>query len=638
MRTRLRSKVTLLFLTIAVLLAVPAVAAIADVVQNNIDPSIDATAETRTVSTDGSTVVGYTLRAAQGPLLATYPDPTNGCNAQGGNNVTVTINTPEGVTASPSSLVFNSCDVPQNVTFTATKAAPPPLSPHVITVNASGGVSGSTTHTNPATWHLIVNKAQPTFSAVSGTGNAGASNGSLTATLKNANVTPNKNLSGKEVTFKIDGNDVPGTATTNDSGVATLNNVDLSGVSQGSHALNALFAGDDDYFGAGGSGTLTVGPPLCTPTSSVTTQPTDQTVTYGANSVSFTAAANGSPAPGVQWQVNTGSGFTNIPQATNGTLTINNPAVADSGKQYRAVFTNTCNGTNTVTSDAATLTVEKATATVTLNNLTHTYDGTAKAASATTTPAGLNVKFAYSQNSNPVTNPTNAGSYNVVATVDDPNYQGSKSGTLTIEKATQTIDFGPLANKTFGDPDFGLNATASSGLSVSYAASGNCSIVGANNDQVRIDGAGSCTVTASQAGNDNFNAATPVPQSFNITYNFTGFSSPVDNPPVLNTAKAGQAIPLKWRLTDAGGNPVTNLLSTDVKVTVANYSCGLSTTADLLEEYAAGSSGLQNLGNGYYQFNWKTPTNYANSCKTMTLDLGEGTLTTPHTALFKFTK
>jgi hypothetical protein len=95
---------------------------------------------------------------------------------------------------------------------------------------------------------------------------------------------------------------------------------------------------------------------------------------------------------------------------------------------------------------------------------------------------------------------------------------------------------------------------------------------------------------------------------------------------------------LKWRLTDASGNPVTNLLSTDVKVSVVNYSCGLSTTADLLEEYAAGSSGLQNLGNGYYQFNWKTPTNYANSCKTMTLDLGEGTLTTPHTALFKFTK
>jgi hypothetical protein len=70
-------------------------------------------------------------------------------------------------------------------------------------------------------------------------------------------------------------------------------------------------------------------------------------------------------------------------------------------------------------------------------------------------------------------------------------------------------------------------------------------------------------------------------------------------------------------------------------VSVANYSCGLSETQDQVEEYASGGSGLQNLGNGYYQFNWKTPKNYANSCKTMHLDLGEGIT---HTALFSFTK
>jgi hypothetical protein len=58
-------------------------------------------------------------------------------------------------------------------------------------------------------------------------------------------------------------------------------------------------------------------------------------------------------------------------------------------------------------------------------------------------------------------------------------------------------------------------------------------------------------------------------------------------------------------------------------------------TTDLIEEYASGGSGLQNLGDGYYQWNWKMPSNYANSCKTMKLDLGEGLF---HTALFQFKK
>ena len=37
---------------------------------------------------------------------------------------------------------------------------------------------------------------------------------------------------------------------------------------------------------------------------------------------------------------------------------------------------------------------------------------------------------------------------------------------------TQTLSFAPLADKTFGDPDFTVSATASSGLTVSFSASG----------------------------------------------------------------------------------------------------------------------------------------------------------------------
>jgi hypothetical protein len=144
-------------------------------------------------------------------------------------------------------------------------------------------------------------------------------------------------------------------------------------------------------------------------------------------------------------------------------------------------------------------------------------------------------------------------------------------------------------------------------------------------------GAKSFTVNAADnAGNPNSAIV-----SYNVEYNFSGFSSPVDSSPTLNVAKAGQSIPLKWRITDANGLPVTSLSS--VSVTVASLSCSLGTTPDALEEYASGGSGLQNLGDGYYQFNWKTPQTYANSCKTLKLNLGEGS-GFEHTALFKFTR
>ncbi|MBI5652889.1 MAG: PxKF domain-containing protein [Chloroflexi bacterium] len=165
--------------------------------------------------------------------------------------------------------------------------------------------------------------------------------------------------------------------------------------------------------------------------------------------------------------------------------------------------------------------------------------------------------------------------------------------------------------------------------------SGLASCVGtvANGANIDTGSVGSKTFTVNardNAGNPRTHAVT-----YRVAYNFVGLTSPVDNPPTMNIAKAGQAIPLKWRLLNASGAPVTNLSSTVVKVTAIGLSCAAGTTTDQIEEYAAGESGLQNLGNGYYQWNWKSPKTYANSCKTLKLDLGEGT-GNEHTALFQF--
>lgn len=146
-------------------------------------------------------------------------------------------------------------------------------------------------------------------------------------------------------------------------------------------------------------------------------------------------------------------------------------------------------------------------------------------------------------------------------------------------------------------------------------------------------GVGSFTATCSGALDNAGNSGNTAIVHYNVTFLFTGFSGPVDNPPVINIAKAGQSIPLKWRITDANGTPITNL--TSVNLTATSLSCNAAITSDSIEEYATSNSGLHNLGDGYYQWSWRTPASYANSCKTLRLDLGEGT-GNEHTALFQF--
>ncbi len=65
----------------------------------------------------------------------------------------------------------------------------------------------------------------------------------------------------------------------------------------------------------------------------------------------------------------------------------------------------------------------------------------------------------------------------------------------------------------YGDPDFEVSATASSGLPVSFIASGNCTISGTT---VHLTGPGSCTITAQQSGDIDYDPAPDVPQTFTI--------------------------------------------------------------------------------------------------------------------------
>lgn len=103
-----------------------------------------------------------------------------------------------------------------------------------------------------------------------------------------------------------------------------------------------------------------------------------------------------------------------------------------------------------------------------------------------------------------------------------------------INQATQTINFPAIANRVAGDANFNLNATATSGLAVTYESANNSVATVSPEGLVTIVGVGTTSITASQVGNGNFLAAANASQSLTVTaaplilagWNFFGQNSP----------------------------------------------------------------------------------------------------------------
>ena len=164
----------------------------------------------------------------------------------------------------------------------------------------------------------------------------------------------------------------------------------------------------------------------------VTTQPQSQTIVYGSNAL-FTAAASGTPAPTIKWQLSTDSGTTwsNISGATSGTLTVTKPPVSYTGYQYRAVFTNIV---GSATSNAVTLTVIPKAASVTPAAKTKVYGAGDPALTGTLTGfvAADGVTATYSRTPGEA-----AGTYIISATLSPAGVLGNY--TITYNTATFTI-------------------------------------------------------------------------------------------------------------------------------------------------------------------------------------------------------
>lgn len=128
-----------------------------------------------------------------------------------------------------------------------------------------------------------------------------------------------------------------------------------------------------------------------------------------------------------------------------------------------------------------------------------------------------------------------------------------------------------------------------------------------------------------QATDSLNNTGPAVCQQFIVTYKFAGFFSPVDNV-LVNEAVAGQTVPLRWQLADANDVPVSDPQAVGHFVS-SQISCTnlAGEYLDSIEEYAAGNNGLLPLGGGKWQFNWKTPPEYSNTCQAVYIAFANGT-------------
>lgn len=106
----------------------------------------------------------------------------------------------------------------------------------------------------------------------------------------------------------------------------------------------------------------------------------------------------------------------------------------------------------------------------------------------------------------------NAGSTNITATQSGDDYYNAATAVtqiLTVSKITQSITFEELPVMTFGDTPIELNATASSSNEVVFESSDE-TVATISGKTLTVVGAGSCIITASCAGDNNYYTAIPV--------------------------------------------------------------------------------------------------------------------------------
>ncbi len=442
----------------------------------------------------GATSASYTFTAAAGDNGKQFEAVfTNSAGTVTSTAATLTVNFAPTVTTSPTSQGVISGS---SVTFTAAASSNPAATVQWMVSSDNGAtfsnIAGATSTSYSFTTAAADNGKQ--FEAVF-TNSVGSAT-STAATLTTVDFAPAVTTSPTSQTINA-GSSVTFTAAASGNPAATVQwqvSTDggatftaISGATSASYSFTTAAGDTGKQFEAvftNSVGTATSSPATLTVNAAltVTTNPTPQTVNAGST-VTLSAAASGNPAATVQWEVSTDGGqtFTAINGATSTNYSFAAAAV-DNGYLYRAVFSN---GTDTVTTNTATLTVDSV-PTVTTSPASQTVN------------AGGTVSFTAAASSNPTAamqwqvNKNDGSGFTNIS--DGGVYSGSSTGTLTITGAT--ADMNDYVYQAAFTNSVGLTNSNAATLTVNFAPT-----VTTNPISESATAGGSVTFTAAASGN-----------------------------------------------------------------------------------------------------------------------------------------
>jgi hypothetical protein len=606
MRTYLRGKITLLFMMLGLLIAIPAVALAAELVTAEVDVGTPATPNEISVEQGGSKALPISLTAtgpiscaitstnpAQAKVFKTYSftknattsavelsstdlsDPVNFYSngiAGGGPNCGTTWDTNNVVNATVSAAAnvptgtYTIALVDTNDPAYVAPTSELPSDTAVSNPSASGGKLGDTTKTS-----IKVNVVAPANQAPSVPGTPGLASGSNT---------PNQGTFGLTWTASTDDGKPTGSSVTytlqhKDANDATFSNV-ATGISGNSYAFgsgsNAAEAeGTWTYQVKASDGTLESA--FSAASSAIKVDKSDPyDPTFSAGTPYYTAPS------GDEWYKNSATvQFSQSTTTTNGDRDL---ADTSAGSGVASISTTPANTAGAITFSTSG---------------THTFSGRTVdvvGRQSCLVPGSVKVDA-----TDPVVNITDCPTTDVIK-------GSSHSIAVSASDAHSGLKTDP------SDATVELNTGTTGEKTVSFEAV----------DNVDRNNTASCT--------------------YNVIFDWSGFFRPVDNPDVVNSAKAGSTIPVKFSL---GGDQGLNIFWTQTaNVTYPNsgklaFDQVTGDPVDALEEYSTATvSGLKyDSTANQYIYNWKTDKNWAGTYRQLIIRLADGTY---HRANFYFTK
>jgi hypothetical protein len=657
MRTMLRSKISLLFVVCAVLIAVPAVAAFADLVKNDVVAN-----GTDTIAAGGNTTINYRIENnnAGGGSFST-------CDAADGSAVTVTIVKPAAVTASPGSLSFNACDVPKSVQFSSNTAGDYPIS--VTTSDTRGnynvGAAAFTLHVTapPPPSNTAPTLTLPSNPTAEATGPSGAAV-SFNATANDAQdgpLTPTCTPASGS-TFALGSTQVNCSVT--DSGNLTTSGFfavsvqdttkpviashgDVTAEATGPDGVNVSYTSPGTTDAVDGPGSAN-----CLPASDTKFALGDTTVTCNATDAAGNQAIpttfKVTVADTTKPELSLPANITKEATGPNGAAVSFNATASDAVDGNVDV---TCDpasgstfalGTTTVDCSATDAANNTATGSFTVKVQDTTKPELSLPANITeeaTGPNGNVVNFnatasdLVSGSVNVDCSPASGDTFAIATTTvncsatDAAGNKATGSFTVKVQDTIAPSNFQFVGNINdndsffFGDVPAKPTCTATDGGSGLNAAG--CVVTGYST------AVGTHTLKATATDKAGNTATKEI--SYTVKpYTLNGFYQPIDMNDTVNTVKNGSTVPVKFELFKGGTELTSTSAVTSISAKTVNCTAFTGDPEDAIETVATGGTILRyDATGGQFIYNWQTPKK-PNTCYNLTMTATDGSTITAY--------